>query len=70
MIYTAWGEDGVANTLVGGEGPPRAADGTVLPDCPELIWRIEAASWDDVMRQYHGLQGWEPYRPLHEEAPR
>jgi hypothetical protein len=63
-VYTAWGSDGRANTLMGGEGPPVYANGTLQPDCPDLIWRIYATSWDDACRQYHELQGWEPYKPM------
>ena len=61
MIYTAWGKDGRANTLVQGEGRPRFVDGTSFEDTEELIWRIEAESWEEAMQKYHALQGWEPY---------
>lgn len=67
MIYTAWGANGVAHTLHQGERRPCFADGTPDPDCPDLIWRIEAESWDGAMRRYHELQGWEPYEPMRDE---
>jgi hypothetical protein len=62
MIFTAWGIDGRANTLIEGEGP-------LLPhlqeeDNLELIWKIEAESWEEAMQKYHTLQGWEPYKPI------
>lgn len=63
-IYTAWGSDGVAHTLIEGDTPPRFGDGLIQPDCSELIWRIIADSWDDACRKYHELQNWEPYKPL------
>jgi|RhiMetdeSRZDD1v2_1073273.scaffolds.fasta_scaffold816112_2 hypothetical protein len=60
VIYTAWGKDGSANTLIEGEGPPQAQD----EENSELIWKIEAPSWEEAMQKYHTLQGWEPYRPM------
>ena len=60
MIYTAWGKDGSANTLIEGEGAPQAQD----EDNSELIWKFEAQSREEAMQKYHTLQGWEPYRPL------
>jgi hypothetical protein len=39
MIYTAWGKDGRANTLIGGEGPPQIQD--------EEIWTIEAKTREE-----------------------
>jgi hypothetical protein len=60
MIYTAWGKDGRANTLIEGDGPPQIQD-----ECnSELIWSIEASSWEEAMQEYHKLQGWEPYRRM------
>jgi hypothetical protein len=63
MTYTAWGTDGKAHTLVEGEQRPRFEDGALQADCTDLIWRIEADSWDAACRQYHELQGWAPYVP-------
>jgi hypothetical protein len=60
MIYTAWGRDGRAMTLIAGEGPPQVQD----EDNPELIWRIEADKWEDAMQKYYTLQGWGTYRPI------
>jgi hypothetical protein len=64
MIYTAWGKDGEANTLIAGEGPPRFVDGTPFDDAQQLIWTIEAESWEEAMQKYDTLQGWGTYRPL------
>jgi hypothetical protein len=66
MIYTAWGKDGRANTLIGGEGPPQIQD----EDNSELIWTIEADTWEEAMQKYHALQGWEPYKPMTFPAPK
>src|SRR5262249_4982635 len=59
MIGTAGGRDGRANTLVGGEVPPPLQD----DDNSELIWRIEADSWNEAMQKYYALQGWGLYKP-------
>jgi len=40
MIYTAWGKDGRANTLIGDKGPPQLQE----EDNSEPIWTIEADS--------------------------
>lgn len=62
-IFTAWGQQGNAHTLIAGEAVPRLANGEPLPDCDELIWRIEAGNWEEAMAIYHLRQGWEPYQP-------
>lgn len=62
MIYTAWGKSGYANCLHKGTRQPCFVDGTLDDECPELIWTIEADSWEEACRQYHELQGWEPYK--------
>ena len=61
MIYTAWGRDGRANTLIGGEAlPPHLRE----EDNCELIWRIEASSWEEAKQKYFALQGWGTYKPM------
>jgi hypothetical protein len=68
MIFTAWGKDGRANTLIGGEGPmpPQLQE----EDNSELIWRIEAASNEEAMQKYYSLQGWGTYKPIPVDPPR
>jgi len=66
MIYTAWGKDGHANTLTGGEGPLQVQD----EDNSELIWRIEADSWNEAMQKYYALQGWGLYKPMAQHPPK
>lgn len=66
-IFTAWGNDGYAHIFVPGEDVPRFADGAPMEDNLELIWRIEAADWDEAMTRYHELQGWEPYKPMRDD---
>ena len=64
-IFTAWVGDNLSTfTLVPGDGPPRHSDGSLVPDCEELLWRIEADTWEDAMTRYHELQAWEPYRSM------
>ena len=31
---------------------------------PELLWTIEADTWEEAMQKYHTFQGWEPYKPI------
>jgi hypothetical protein len=52
-IYTGWGKDGVSTCLIKGEGPPRFANGTVMEDVPELIYVIEAESWEEASLEHH-----------------
>jgi hypothetical protein len=62
MIYSAWGKDGIADTLAEGmelQEAARVADPGLV-----LIRTFEATDWNDAMRQYHEWQGWEPYRPM------
>ena len=67
-IFTAWGKDGSAYIFVPGEELPRFVDGTPQDDGLELIWRIEAASWNEAMARYHELQGWEPHQPMSDDS--
>ena len=60
--YTAWGRNGIADTVVEGECPPRFQNGKVIDKKAKLVWTIKAASWTSAMKKYHKLQGWEPYR--------
>jgi hypothetical protein len=64
-IFTAWGGQGDKgpSTFIGGEGPPRAANGTLLSECEQFFWRIEAGSWEEASAVYHLRQGWEAYQP-------
>jgi hypothetical protein len=64
VIYTAWGKDGTANTLVMGEEPPRFVDGTPFEGATDLIRKIEANSWEEAMQKYYALQGWGTYFPM------
>ena len=68
MIFTAWGKDERANTLIGGEGPlpPQLQE----EDNSELIWTIEAASYEEAMQKYYTLQGWGTYKPVPGDPPR
>jgi hypothetical protein len=54
-VYTAWGAEGKAYTLVSGTDQPSGPDGT---PCPELIWTIKAKSWEEAVMKYYDLQGW------------
>ena len=30
----------------------------------ELLWAVEADTWDEAMSRYHEFMGWEPYKPM------
>lgn len=64
-IFTSWGskDDEYPHTVVSGEGPPQFKDGTLFPDCEQLFWRIEAATWEEAMAIFHLRRGWESYKP-------
>jgi hypothetical protein len=64
MIFTAWGPDGIADTLIRGEGPPLFADGTLMDPGARLIWTIEADSWEAACQRYHELQTARPCQPM------
>ena len=63
-IFTAWGTKGTPNTLVDGEGRPKFANGTLMPNCDELIFTIQAATWEEAMAIYNIRLGHDPYRPI------
>jgi hypothetical protein len=64
VIYTAWGRDGQADCLVPGKEKPHFVDGTPIDDAHEVIWTIEAGSWEEAMQKYYDLQGWGGYRAI------
>jgi hypothetical protein len=65
--YTVWATINRSEfTVIPGEGPPSFANGvSMFVDEPaELVWTIEAGSWEEAMQKFHVLQEWEPYRPM------
>ena len=60
MLYTVW-ESEHYDMVTLTEGGTSPVDGT--PDYV-LLHRIEAADWNDAMRQHHELMGWVPYKPM------
>ena len=64
-VYTAWGRksDTRPHTLVGGEGPPRFANGQPQPDCERCFWTIHANTWEEAMAVHNLRQGFMPYHP-------
>lgn len=71
QIFTSWGrkDSPFPHTLVEGENPPKFNDGTLQPDCEQLFWRIEAATWEEAMAIYHLRQGWQAYKPDEDASP-
>lgn len=58
MLFSAWGQNGVADTLVGGVDPPTFANGTRYDPDSKLIWLFDAKDWDEAKKIYEALQGW------------
>ena len=61
--YTVWGNKGSAHTVVAGEDQPKFADGRLMPDCEEIIFSIQACTWEEAMAIYYLRMGHEPYKP-------
>jgi len=61
--YTAWGKDGVPDTLVEGDGPPAFVDGSLMDEDARLVLEIYAADWQNACQIYHNYLGWAPYAP-------
>ena len=67
--WTVWASfDRSEIALVRGEGPPRFADGSRQPNSDTLLWRIEAATYEEAAAVHHLRMGWEPYKPPGEQA--
>ena len=62
VIFQAWKSSvGCAIAFfVAGDKKNEAA----LEDDAELLYQIQASTWDDAMQKHHQLQGWEPYKPM------
>ena len=39
-------------------------DKEMLEDDAVLIKKIKGTDWNDCMKKYHELMGWEPYKPF------
>ncbi len=57
-VYTAWtNRRRNSFSFVAGEGRPRFLNGKELPDCEILLWRIEAATWEEASAIHHLRMG-------------
>jgi len=63
--WTVWSNpDRSQVSLTHGEGPPTFANGTPDPEATTLLWRIEAATYEEAAT-IHGMRlGYGPYKPL------
>ena len=70
-VYTAWAKAGGPGVLTfsPGEDPPRSGNGEVMPDCDVVLWRVEAATWEEAMAIRNLRCGFEPYKPAGEASP-
>jgi hypothetical protein len=56
--YSAWkGSNGKGGTLIAGDGPPRFVDGTLMPDCELLLWKFDAATFEEASAIHHLRMG-------------
>jgi len=62
VIYSVWGKDGCEFLFIKGDEMPSNHRG--FSPGMQFLKVFEAESWDDAARQYHGWQGWEPYKPM------
>ena len=53
----------LAKTVDANGTPTFFANGTLLSECEQFFWRIEAGTWEEAQAIYHLRQGWEPYQP-------
>ena len=51
------------HTIIAGEDQPKFVDGSPMPDCEEIIFRIQACTWEEAMAIYYLRMGYEPYKP-------
>jgi len=51
------------HSLLEGDVQPRDAAGNVLAGCEQLLFRVEACSWEEAMAIYYLRQGWAPFVP-------
>jgi hypothetical protein len=71
MIFTLWiGRDDDSSpdvdvlTLMPGEDIPRFPDGSPQHDHLELLYTIEAETWEAACAEHYRRQGWGEYRPM------
>jgi len=64
MIYQCWSEDGGTELSFFEAG--RKDHLAMLGDDAELLYQIQAPTWEDACKKHHEKQGWEPYVPMSE----
>jgi hypothetical protein len=64
MKYELWHAqlDGIDVYTLLEAGAPRAEH--MLEPGAQVIWTVDAETWDEARRAQHKFLGWEPYRPL------
>ena len=70
-VYTAWAKAGETevSTFSAGEEPPRVANGEFMENCDVVLWRVEAATWEEAMAIRNLRCGYAPYQPVGEASP-
>ena len=69
MKYGLWKhmDQGVSLTFTGFDAYEEyVRQGAIEPDA-ELIWTVEAESWNEACTRYHEFMGYEPYKPMDEQ---
>lgn len=65
--YEAWADE-LGLTLATTEGILSQRGARLLGPKSRLLYRFEAASWEEANAIHHLRQGWEPYKPMGEAA--
>ena len=69
-VYSAWrNSEGSQLTFWRGEEPPLTGNGKPLEGCDVLLWRVEAASWEEAQAIKHIRLGYGPNVPVGDPAP-
>lgn len=62
-IYEAWSASENQMTISTATGIAKQQASGILKADAELLYRFEAATWEEAMAIHHLRQGWEPYIP-------
>lgn len=62
MIFQCWATPDGSEMTFAPVGGGDIENDELWPEPPELLYQIQAPTWEDAMRQHHDKQGWEPYQ--------
>ncbi|HME89834.1 MAG TPA: hypothetical protein VKE49_00310, partial [Myxococcaceae bacterium] len=68
--WEAWqSPDGLEITLAKAEEIPDMREKRLLGASAQLLYRFEAATYEEAQAIHHLRMGWEPYNPLGDASP-